>query len=298
MEPGTSLRRELRCFLQCICCAVCCWCAIVQASPWQGLELEGVAIMRGATEAYGKSADCWSEIQSLAEKLAEPSLKQTSRARRRNLAVSMLDSKEFSVLAAGGGGPLRIPVLVAGSPGKINGAELGEIIRILSLARHRYPLQVDAEARDVPLICETLAVLHRIRGDLLQHKADIRFRGALKLLESKQEPAAGDAAAVSRLRFLLRDFKGSWDNSQLHAGLIARLARDSLLRHLGLVARAGEFLGYRQKVAGLNRKITALGGKAEQPPRPRASLARLPVSSRADLALLAGGLVRLLSACE
>ncbi len=298
MEPGTSLRRELRCFLQCICCAVCCWCAIVQASPWQGLELEGVSIMRGATEAYGKSADCWSEIQSLAEKLAEPSLKQTSRARRRNLAVSMLDSKEFSVLAAGGGGPPRISVLVAGTPGKIDGGELGELIRILSLARHRYPLQVDAEARDVPLICEALAVLHRIRGDLLQRKADVRFRGALKILESKPEPAAEAAAGVSRLLFLLRDFKGAWDNSLLHAGLIESLDRDSRLLHLGLIARAGEFLGYSQEVAGLNRKITSLGGKAEQPPRPRASLARLPVGSRADLVLLAGGLARLLSACE
>ncbi|MEE3180421.1 MAG: CHAT domain-containing protein, partial [Planctomycetota bacterium] len=254
--------------------------------------------MRGATEAYGKSADCWSEIQSLAEKLAEPSLKQTSRARRCNLAVSMLDSKEFSVLAAGGGGPPRIPVLVAGTPGKIDAGELEEIIRVLSLARHRYPLQVDAEARDVPLISEALALLHRIRGDLLQHKADVRFRGALKILQSKPEPSAGDAAGVSRLRFLLRDFKGAWDHSLLHAGLIESLDRDSLLRHLGLVARAGEFLGYRQKVAALNRKITSLGGKAEQPPRPRASLARLPVGSRADLVLLAGGLVRLLSACE
>ena len=103
--PRSSLRRKLCCFLQCITCTVCCWCVVAQASPWQGFEREGVSIMRGATEAYGKAYDCWSEIESLAVKLAEPSLKQTSRARRRNLAVSMLDSKEFSVLAAGGGGP-------------------------------------------------------------------------------------------------------------------------------------------------------------------------------------------------
>ena len=97
--------------------------------------------MRGATEAYGKAYDCWSEIESLAVKLAEPSLKQTSRARRLNLAVSMLDSNEFSVLAKGGDDPLRVPVLVTRAGRKIDGKELGEIIRILSLVRQRYPLQ-------------------------------------------------------------------------------------------------------------------------------------------------------------
>ena len=123
--------------------------------------------MRAATEAYRKSNDCWSEIESLAEKLAEPSLQQTSRARRLNLAVSMLDSKEFSVLAAGGDDPLRVPVLLTRAGRKMDEKELREIIRILSLARQRYPLQVGAEARDLPLIYEALAVLHRMMNPSL-----------------------------------------------------------------------------------------------------------------------------------
>ena len=254
--------------------------------------------MRAATEAYGKSNDCWSEIESLAEKLAEPSLQQTSRARRLNLAVSMLDSKEFSVLAAGGDDPLRVPVLLTRAGRKMDEKELREIIRILSLARQRYPLQEGAEARDLPLIYEALAVLHRISGDVIQHKADALFRRSLESIESKPEPSAEEAAASIRLRFLLRDFKGAWDLSRLHSELLDKLDHDSRLRNLGYLSRTAEFLGYADRLLQLKRQITELGGKAEQPPRPRSPLAGLSVGSRADMALLAGGIIRLLAACE
>ena len=254
--------------------------------------------MRAATEAYGKSNDCWSEIESLAKKLAEPSLQQTSRARRLSLAVSMLDSTEFSVLAAGGDGPLRVPVLVTRAGQKMDEKELGEIVRILSLARQRYPLQESAEARDLPLVCEALAVLYRIRGDIIQHRADALFRRSLERIESKPELTPEEAAASIRLRFLLRDFKGAWDLARLHSELLGELDRDSRLRNLGCLSRTARFLGYADKLLQLKRQITALGGKAEQPPRPRSPLAGLSVSSRADMVLLTGGIVRLLAACE
>ena len=102
----------------------------------------------------------------------------------------MLDSKEFSVLAAGGDDPLRVPVLLTRAGRKMDEKELREIIRILSLARQRYPLQEGAEARDLPLIYEALAVLHRISGDVIQHKADALFRRSLESIESKPEPSA------------------------------------------------------------------------------------------------------------
>lgn len=296
--PRSSLRRKLYCFLQCITCTVCCWCIIAQASPWQGLEREGVSIMRGATEAYGKAYDCWSEIESLAVKLAEPSLKQTSRARRLNLAVSMLDSNEFSVLAKGGDDPLRVPVLVTRAGRKIDGKELGEIIRILSLVRQRYPLQHNAEARDLPLVYEALAVLHGIHGDSIQQRADACFRKALAAIEVNSRPSPEGAAAAIRLQFMLRDFKGAWTYSTLHQDLLEKADRDTRLRTLALLARAAKFLGYGDSLLSIRAQISALGGKAEQAPRPRSRFAGLSVGSRAELTLVASGVVRLLASCE
>ena len=256
------------------------------------IEARGDRQAREARRHYGKAHEVWEQASRLAERLEDPAVRRRAREAQAALAALSLDTRRFGALDVEG--PARPRQVVTRTAGRQDPAVLERLGRLLESARHRYPRLPEAEARDVPLIYEALALVRELTGDLSQSRADAAYREALRAAEAKRG-APGSAARVVRLRFKLRDFAGAWAASR--DASLARLEGRERCEHLGVLRQAAVLLGRKAAARRLARERRD-GGCPKAPFAERAvgRLGGLLVGSRADLLGATRGFVSLGSA--
>lgn len=235
---------------------------------------------RKAREAYGLAFAVWSDVARETGSTL-PDVERRSLEARASLASLSLDVRTYrTIVKEGAVAPWRPTVRSGKEP---ETAEIARLVGIISKAIARFPRSgPDAELRDLALLAETLALLHQVRGDIDQRRADDGFRRVLELVRTSGAPPEERAAREISARFHLREFRAAVETAG-PANAIVPLPDGKRCETLALLENACVFLGESGEEKAYRALREEVCRKEWESPRVSGRFGRNLIGSRADL---------------